>query len=103
MGSSSSVHVFQDATDVDVEKMSGTWFVVKSNLDFWKPGPNARRNPRITYELMSPNRLKDTVTYEEGKKTKTVVGIDTADSSAPGKWKWRGIHATLDQNAFTNK
>jgi hypothetical protein len=70
--------------------LEGTWHVVATNFPMWTKGK--RTKPRFTYSNLRAVHgvecFDDTVSYEEGGRTKTIVGVDTSDG--PRNYVWRG-------------
>lgn len=67
-------------------KLQGTWHVVATNFPMWTKGD--RRNPRFIYGAERDGHFDDTVEYEQGGRTKQILGVDTME--APNKFVWRG-------------
>jgi hypothetical protein len=67
-------------------KIEGTWYVVATNFPMWTKGD--RTNPRFIYGAERGGRFDDTVEYEQGGRTKRILGVDTLE--APNKFVWRG-------------
>lgn len=71
-------------------KLEGTWHVIATNFPMWTKGD--RTKPRFIYSNVRTvdgrECFDDTVAYEQGGRTKTIVGVDT--SEGPGKYVWRG-------------
>jgi hypothetical protein len=73
-------------------ELEGTWHVVATNFPMWTDGRRAR--PRFTYAALPPagghRRLLDTVSYLQEGRERRLVGTDTEDPAAPGRYLWRG-------------
>jgi hypothetical protein len=67
-------------------KLEGTWYVVATNFPMWLKGD--RTNPRFIYGAEVNGRFDDTVEYEQGGRTKQILGVDTIES--PNTFVWRG-------------
>lgn len=67
-------------------KLEGTWYVIATNFPMWTKG--GRKNPRFIYGAERDGRFDDTVEYEQGGRTKQIIGVDTI--AAPNKFIWRG-------------
>lgn len=72
-----------DLSDV----VGGRWYVVATSLPFWR----RRTDPTITYTALPDDRVLDVVSYRRRGHAKLVVGVDTADGSNTGSWRWRGL------------
>ena len=73
---------------VDVNKLSGKWYVVQSTLSLWRNNVN----PSITYKVLesgAPARLDDLVTYGPTNSS-SVHGIDTQSPANQNIFTWRG-------------
>ncbi len=92
--------VCPEATSVDLEKLQGVWFVVRTNLEMWK----TKRSPQITYTNLSCSSSRttfdDTVRYYDNADAEsrniisTISGVDT-EQTCPSKcahsvFQWRG-------------
>ncbi|MGI8540022.1 MAG: hypothetical protein ACR2N0_09630 [Rubrobacteraceae bacterium] len=76
--------------EVDVHKMLGVWYVVRTNLDFWR----TRKNPSVTYTLIEEEprvRLRDTVRYGSlGEPPRKIIGVDEQNPHLSSLFLWRG-------------
>ena len=72
--------------------LEGTWFVLATNFPMWTKGKRTR--PRFIYSnVRTVNGVRcfdDTVAYEEGGRTKTIVGVDTQQPDSSFLWRGRG-------------
>lgn len=70
--------------------MLGTWYVVRTNLDFWR----TRENPSVTYtpiEFAPRVRLRDTVRYgPTSEPPRKISGFDEQNPHLPLSFSWRG-------------
>lgn len=77
-------------TEIDLPKMCGTWYIVRTTLAFWRH----RSNPNITYRLIEQGKqtkILDIVRYGAlAHPQKEIVGIDTQDATIPNLFHWRG-------------
>ena len=66
--------------------VSGTWYVVRTTLPFWR----TRQNPSVTYAPLPDGRVADTVRYtRRGGGVRLVHGVD--EPCGDGDWRWRGV------------
>lgn len=76
--------------EVDAWKMLGVWYIVRTNLDFWR----TRENPSVTYTLIesAPRvKLRDTVRYGPvGEPPRRILGADEQDPRLSSLFLWRG-------------
>lgn len=76
--------------EVDIHKMLGVWYIVRTNLDFWR----TRKNPSVTYtpiEFEPRAKLRDTVRYGPlGKPPRKILGADEQNPHLPSLFLWRG-------------
>ncbi len=74
---------------VDLEKMSGKWFIQKTSLDFWLN----RFSPTVTYtieETLPEFKILDEVRYLNKRGVaKEVVGYDVAKRAINGQFMWQ--------------
>ncbi|WP_154793323.1 hypothetical protein [Occultella kanbiaonis] len=67
------------------ETVTGTWFVVRTSLPFWRH----RRDPRISYLSLPDGRVLDAVRYTRRGRERWVLGIDLPVPG--GGYRWRGL------------
>ncbi len=76
--------------EVDPWRMLGVWYIVRTNLDFWR----TRKNPSVTYtpiEHAPRMKPRDTVRYgPAGKPPRKIPGVDTRDPDLSSRFLWRG-------------
>jgi hypothetical protein len=67
--------------------LAGRWSIVATNFPMWLGGKRSR--PAFNYAVRDGG-VEDVVTYEQGGRTRRIVGFDRPDDATNRAFTWRG-------------